>query len=76
MWQETAALRDFDPTEVGSGSILRLLPAWLLRQKFLRFLPQLPEGRNSPFVPKAEVQVALPQSQQGSNGYRIVASVC
>jgi hypothetical protein len=42
------------------GSTLRVPTAWLPRQKSLRFLPQLPEGRNSPSVP-------LPDSRGAAN---------
>jgi hypothetical protein len=39
MMTEIAALRDFNLAHVGCGSTLRVLPAWLPRQKSLRFLP-------------------------------------
>jgi hypothetical protein len=47
----TAALRDFEAVYVADGSILRMLPTQLPRQKSLRLLPELPKGRNSPSVP-------------------------
>jgi hypothetical protein len=64
--QETAAMRDFDPAYDRSGSTLLVLPGWLPRQKSLRFLPYLPEGRNSPFVPILTVAANIPDRQLGA----------
>jgi hypothetical protein len=48
------------------GSTLRVLPTSLLQQKSLRFLPELPKGRNSPSVPILTVAANIPDKQLGA----------